>query len=275
LNGKPVGKRKKVPIYYSMPINPVDWYPWGLEAFQKAAKETAYLSIHRIFYLPLVSCNGAWVISGSRDSKPDEQYFHFNKSRSWGTPWYRHALHVGLSDDDRQWRMASDHYNDSGKRAVLLPVRIYPARPDSGRQGMLELIPVSRRSGNAKGWSHGFRGSDYGSLQNAASREPGEELDEASTCILPMNSLKTGLMRNMGDLAKHQNSRRRITFFFYCVIGNRTSNGEALAMVEENPSSDAVRRCFWSDRVWFSPIFHRPAVADPATSKKCFTTRLY
>ena len=40
--------------------NPVDWYPWGPEALERARTEgKADLSLHRLFGLPLVSRDGA------------------------------------------------------------------------------------------------------------------------------------------------------------------------------------------------------------------------
>jgi hypothetical protein len=42
--------------------NPVDWYPWGDEAFERAGAEgQAFAREHRLFGVPLVSCDGARV----------------------------------------------------------------------------------------------------------------------------------------------------------------------------------------------------------------------
>ena len=39
--------------------NPVDWYPWGPEAFEKAAnRRQADFSEHRLFDMPLVPRDG-------------------------------------------------------------------------------------------------------------------------------------------------------------------------------------------------------------------------
>ena len=43
--------------------NPVDWYPWGEEALQKArAGGQAHLPQHRLLRLPLVPRHGAGVL---------------------------------------------------------------------------------------------------------------------------------------------------------------------------------------------------------------------
>ena len=38
--------------------NPVDWYPWGPEAFDTTAEELSDPIVHRLFRLSLVSCHG-------------------------------------------------------------------------------------------------------------------------------------------------------------------------------------------------------------------------
>jgi len=38
--------------------NPVNWYPWGDEAFTKAKKEQKLISLYRLQYLSLVPCDG-------------------------------------------------------------------------------------------------------------------------------------------------------------------------------------------------------------------------
>lgn len=50
---------EKSPYLQQHSNNPVDWYPWGEEAFQKAKSEDKPIfSFHWLFNLPLVSCNG-------------------------------------------------------------------------------------------------------------------------------------------------------------------------------------------------------------------------
>jgi hypothetical protein len=51
---------EKSPYLLQHAYNPVDWYPWGEEAFRKAREENKpiFLSI-RILLMPLVPCYGA------------------------------------------------------------------------------------------------------------------------------------------------------------------------------------------------------------------------
>jgi uncharacterized protein YyaL (SSP411 family) len=39
--------------------NPVDWYPWGDEAFERAKRENKPVNEHRLCGLPLVPRDGA------------------------------------------------------------------------------------------------------------------------------------------------------------------------------------------------------------------------
>ena len=50
--------------------NPVDWYPWGPEAFAKAKRgEQADLPLGRLFGVPLVPRHGARELRGPRDRR--------------------------------------------------------------------------------------------------------------------------------------------------------------------------------------------------------------
>ena len=54
---------EKSPYLQQHAHNPVDWYPWGEEAFEKArARGQTDLSLHRLFHLPLVPCDGARIV---------------------------------------------------------------------------------------------------------------------------------------------------------------------------------------------------------------------
>jgi hypothetical protein len=45
---------EKSPYLLQHAQNPVDWYPWGDEGFNKAKSDDNPVSIHWLFYLPLV-----------------------------------------------------------------------------------------------------------------------------------------------------------------------------------------------------------------------------
>ena len=54
---------EKSPYLLQHAHNPVDWYAWGPEAFEKARDgEQADLSFHRVLDLPLVPRDGARIV---------------------------------------------------------------------------------------------------------------------------------------------------------------------------------------------------------------------
>ena len=53
---------EKSPYLLQHAHNPVDWYPWGEEAFAKARGKQTDFSLDRLFDLPLVPCHGARIV---------------------------------------------------------------------------------------------------------------------------------------------------------------------------------------------------------------------
>ena len=61
--------REKSPYLLQHAHNPVDWYPWGEEAFEKARRENKPIFLsHRLFDLPLVPRDGARIVRECRQS---------------------------------------------------------------------------------------------------------------------------------------------------------------------------------------------------------------
>jgi len=53
--------------------NPVDWYPWGEEAFAAAEKQDKPIfPFHRLFYMPLVPCHGTRIVRRQHSSSTYE-----------------------------------------------------------------------------------------------------------------------------------------------------------------------------------------------------------
>ena len=50
--------KEKSPYLMQHGGNPVDWYPWCEEAFQKAQQEDKPVFEYWLFHLPLVPCDG-------------------------------------------------------------------------------------------------------------------------------------------------------------------------------------------------------------------------
>ena len=94
--------------------NPVDWYPWGREAFDTARQENKpiFLSIgYSTCHWCHVMAHESFEDTGNR--RADERRVCQREGRQGGAPGYRRRLHDRLPDDDRQRRMASDHSYDA------------------------------------------------------------------------------------------------------------------------------------------------------------------
>ena len=113
-------QHEKSPYLLQHADNPVDWYPWGDEAFETAGRQDKpiFLSIgystchwchvmeHESFEDPQVAplMNEAFVnIKVDREERPD-----IDK-----------RLHDRLPDDDRERRLAPDHHHDPRQEALL------------------------------------------------------------------------------------------------------------------------------------------------------------
>ena len=62
--------------------NPVDWYPWGREAFDRARERPADLSVDRLFDVPLVPRDGARVFESRGDRRHPESRIRVDQSGS-------------------------------------------------------------------------------------------------------------------------------------------------------------------------------------------------
>ena len=74
--------------------NPVDWYPWGPEAFAKAKKEKqARLPVDRLQLLPLVPRHGAGVVRQRGRRQDPERALRLHQGGSRGAAGHRPHLH--------------------------------------------------------------------------------------------------------------------------------------------------------------------------------------
>ena len=212
--------KEKSPYLLQHADNPVDWYPWGPEAFQKAARENKpiFLSIgystchwchvmaHESFQDSKVAnlMNDTFVsIKVDREERPDIDMLYMSicqmMTGSGGWP-----LTIIMTPEKEPFFAGT----------------YIPRETRFGRQGMLELVPSIKEIWETR---KGEIMNSAGQITAVCKTPPCR--NQAKTwmtqyCILLMNSLKKCLMRNMGDLAERQNSPRRITFFFCFGIGS-------------------------------------------------------
>ena len=166
--------------------NPVDWFPWGEEAFAKARAEDKpiFLSIG------YSTCHWCHVMEHESFESPAvaavaQPRLREHQARSRGTPGRRSRLHDVRAGDDRRWRVADERLADAGPQALLrrhvfsadLPLgtsgvrrRARAARAclDSRTQG-----PRSDRSGCRRTPSSGYRGRLVRARSRAGGGRPG------------------------------------------------------------------------------------------------------
>ncbi len=153
--------------------NPVDWYPWGEEAFEEARRrDKPVFPVHRLLDLPLVSCHGARILRG-RGCRPSPQRgLRLRQGRSGGTPRSRSALHGRLPGPDRIGRLAPDDRDDAGQAPVLRRdifsqvATLGPARPARAR------APHRRSLADATGRGPAFGRRHPGRPGERSGREP-------------------------------------------------------------------------------------------------------
>ena len=113
--------------------NPVDWWPWGEEAFDEARRrDVPVMLTRRVRRVPLVPRHGPRVVQGPGRRRADERGFRQREGRPRGAPRRRRRLHGGHAGVDRSGRLAHDGVPDPRRPSVLrrhlLPAGA-PARP--------------------------------------------------------------------------------------------------------------------------------------------------
>ncbi|HJX13904.1 MAG TPA: thioredoxin domain-containing protein, partial [Dehalococcoidales bacterium] len=262
--------REKSPYLLQHAANPVDWYPWGDEAFGKAARENkpVFLSIgystchwchvmaHESFEDPEVGRllnEGFVAVKVDREERPDIDMLYMTVCQamtgSGGWP-----LTILLTPDRRPFYAGT----------------YIPRESRYGRLGLLELLPRIREL-----WT--TRPNDLpdsaaritATLQRAVALPPGAELGEdvlhrAWEELAPRFDTRYG---GFGTAPKFP-SPHNLTFLLR--YGKRTGREEARDMVER--TLRAMRRGGIHDHIGFG--FHRYAT-DPTWLVPHFEKMLY
>ena len=130
--------REKSPYLLQHAQNPVDWFPWGDEAFGKARAESkpiflsiGYSTCHWCHVMEHESFEDASVAAAlNRD-------FVVDQARSRGAAGHRPRVHAVRAGDDRRRRLADERLADAGSPAVFrrdllsADVALGPARASS------------------------------------------------------------------------------------------------------------------------------------------------
>ena len=100
--------------------NPVDWYPWGEEAFQAAIEQDKPIFlVDWLLHVSLVPRHGARVLRGRRGRGADECGLRLHQARSRGAARHRPCLHGGHTAAVGPRRLAHDGVVDPRQEALL------------------------------------------------------------------------------------------------------------------------------------------------------------
>ena len=245
--------KEKSPYLLQHADNPVDWYPWEPEAFQKAEKENKpiFLSIgystchwchvmaHESFQDPNIATlmNNAFVsIKVDREERPDIDMLYMSVCQmmtgSGGWP-----LTIIMTPDKEPFFAGT----------------YIPRETRFGRQGMIELIPrINEIWATRKNEVLNSAKQIIAALQNASLLEQGEELNEEAL-NLAYKQLSERYDNEYGGFGEEPKFPTPHNLFFLLRYWKRTNNGKALAIVEK--TLQALRRGGIYDQVGFG--FHR------------------
>ena len=259
--------KEKSPYLLQHADNPVDWYPWGLEAFQKAAKE------NRPIFLSIGYSTCHWCHVMAHESFQDSQVANLMNNTFISIKVDREER----PDIDMLYMSVCQMMTGSGGwplTIIMTPVKkpffagtYIPRETRFGRQGMLELIPSIKEIWETrKGEVMDSAGQITAALQNAALQEPGEKLDEA-ILHLAYEQLKDRFDEKSGGFGRAPKFPTPHNVLFLLRHWKRTNNGEALAMVEKTLQA---MRCggiydqigfgfhrYSTDRHWLVPHFEK------------------
>ncbi len=243
---------EKSPYLLQHARNPVDWYPWGEEAFERARRE------EKPVFLSIGYSTCHWCHVMEHESFEDEEVARLLNE---------HFVCVKVDREERPdldavYMQVTQGMSGSGgwpMTVLLTPDRkpffagtYFPKRSRFGRKGMMELLPEL-----AKLWSE--RRSDVlrsseditEAVRASAAEEPGE-LD-AATLALGRSQLAARFDAELGGFGNAPKFPVPHQLLFLLQVHQRTGDGEALAMVER--TLEAMRAGGIYDHLGFG--FHR------------------
>ena len=245
--------KEKSPYLLQHADNPVDWYPWGLEAFQKAALE------NRPIFLSIGYSTCHWCHVMAHESFQNSQVASLLNSTFISIKVDREER----PDIDMLYMSICQMMTGSGGwplTIIMTPEKepffsgtYIPRETRFGRQGMLELIPSIKEIWETrKGEVMNSADQITAALQNSALQEPGEELDEA-ILHLAYEHLKDRFDEKYGGFGMTPKFPTPHNLLFLLRHWKRTKDAEPLAMVEK--TLQAMRRGGIYDQIGFG--FHR------------------
>jgi uncharacterized protein YyaL (SSP411 family) len=260
----------KSPYLLQHADNPVDWYPWGPEAFAKAAEEDKpiFLSIgyatchwchvmeHESFEDPEVAAlmNEAFInIKVDREERPDidQVYMTVCQMMTGGGGW---PLTIIMSPDKKPFYAAT----------------YIPRESSYGRIGMLDLVPrVATVWQTDRDSIHGTSQQILAALEKSENRSPDGSVDPAviESAVTQLAGRYDATHGGFGSAPKFPSPHNLV---FLTRYWRRTGNDRALAMVSN--TLEQMRLGGVYDQVGFG--FHRYST-DPEWLVPHFEKMLY
>jgi len=249
---------EKSPYLLQHADNPVDWYPWGTEAFEKARKENkpVFLSIgystchwchvmaHESFEDPEVArlMNETFVcVKVDREERPDVDnvYMTVCQMMTGGGGW---PLTILMTPDKKPFMAAT----------------YIPRETRFGRMGMVELVPrVKALWATDRGSIVQSANQIAGTIRRASMNGQGEALD-ATTLKETYDLLARRFDRKHGGQGTAPKFPTPHHLMFLLRYHKRTGDPEPLAMAEK--TLQAMRRGGIYDHIGFG--FHRYATDE-------------
>ncbi|MBA7501149.1 hypothetical protein ES704_03911 [subsurface metagenome] len=244
---------EKSPYLLQHAANPVDWYPWGPEAFEKARNENKpiFLSIgystchwchvmkRESFEDPEVArlMNDAFIsIKVDREERPDIDavYMMVSQMMTGGGGW---PLTIIMTPDKKPFFVAT----------------YIPKETRFGRMGMLELVPhISELWATRRDEITDDAARITAALRDASEYAPGEDLDPTLERIA-FDELTNRFDEEHGGFGSAPKFPPGHTLLFLLRYWKRTGNPRPLQIVEE--TLGAMRQGGIYDQVGFG--FHR------------------
>ena len=246
---------EKSPYLLQHADNPVDWYPWGEEAFELARRE------NKPVFLSIGYSTCHWCHAMAHESFEDSQIANLMNDAFVSVKVDREER----PDIDMLYMTVCQNMTGSGGwplTIVMTPEKqpffagtYIPRDNRFGRRGMSELIPLIKETwenrneeilSSASGVTAG--------IQKSALSHPGAELGEP-TLHLAFNELSDRFDEENGGFGGAPKFPTPHNLLFLLRYWKRTGNSEALGMVEK--SLQSMRRGGIYDHIGFG--FHRYA----------------
>ncbi len=182
--------REKSPYLLLHAHNPVDWYPWGEEAFAKARRENKPIFLSEgLLHLPLVPRDGARVLFQSSDRRIAEPFVRFRQGRSRRTSGHRQRVHELRRGIHWKWRVADERLLDSRSKAILRR-NVFPTGGQVWRnRSSHSAAAYCGRVEQAARRDHAFRGQHHGEIATGSEQRGGR--GRSITCKLTGQDLRT------------------------------------------------------------------------------------